>query len=147
MSTVKWAAAPTSRSTGLTTELNSLADGAFSAVGTAFDNTSNLDQWASVEIALASLSPAAGAYVQVFLVQSLDGTNYEDAAKSSNPGYHQATPPLPVDTTATSAKKIDSPWFRIPPGKWKLVLFNKCGVALAASGSTVTLYTDNDAIV
>jgi hypothetical protein len=140
--TFKWAAWA-SRSTGLTTELNSLANGAYSAAGSAFDNTTNLDEWAAAEIALASLNPTAGAYLQLFLVQSLDGTNYEDAASSTNPGYHQSIAVVSL-TTGAAAKKIDTAPFRIPPGKFKLVLLNKAGVALAASGNTVTLYTANE---
>lgn len=140
--TFKWTGW-TSRSTGLTTELNTLANGAYSAVGTAFDNTSNLDQWAAAEIALASLNPTTGAYLQLFLVQSLDGTNYDDAPSSTNPGYHQSVAAVSV-ATGSAVKKIDTPMFRIPPGKFKLVLLNKTNVSFAASGNTVTLYTTDE---
>ncbi len=141
--TTQWAAAPVSRSTGLTTELNSLANGGYSAQGTAFDNTSNLDEFAACDIALASLNPTAGAYLQIFLSQSLDGTTYEDAPSSTNPGTHQLVATVLV-TTGSAAKRIMTPWFRIPPGKFKLVLLNQTGVALGASANTVTLYTSND---
>jgi len=142
---VLWQAAPTSRSTGLSTELNSLADAAFSGVGSAFDNTSNGDQWAAVDIVLASLTPVAPAYLSLYLVQSIDGTTYEDAPSSTNPGTHMVVATVLV-TTGAAAKRIMSPWFRIPPGKFKFVLLNKAGVALGASGNTVTLYTDNDEV-
>lgn len=143
---ILWQSSPTSRSTGLTTELNSLANGSASAVGSAFDNTTNSDQYAAADIVLASLNPTAGAYLALFLVQSLDGTNYEDpATTSTNPGYHQLVATVSV-TTGSAAKRIMTPVFRIPPGKWKLVLKNATGVALAASGNTVTLYTDNDEV-
>ena len=141
-SKITWNAAPTSRGTGLTTELNSLANGGYSGVGTEFDNTSNLDEYAACHIHLASLNPTAGAYLQLFLVQELAST-YEDPASSTNPGYHQNVAVVSV-TTGTAAKEIATPWFRIPPGKFKLVLKNACGVALASSGNTVTLYTADD---
>jgi hypothetical protein len=144
VSAVKWEAAPTSRSTGLTTELNSLANGACSAVGTAFDNTTNSDQFAAVDIVLASLAVASGGYLQVFVVQSLDGTTYEDPpTTTTGPGTHMLAATINLVAT-TSAKRVMSPWFRIPPGKFKLVLYNGSGVSLASSGNTVTLYTDND---
>lgn len=143
--TDKWSAW-VSRSTGLTTELNSLANGAYSALGTAFDNTTNLDQYAVCEIVLASLNPTAGAYIQLFLAQSADGANYEDAPSSTNPGYHMSVAVLPV-TTGSAAKRIITPPFRIPPGKYKLALLNATNVALASSANTAALYTANDTLV
>lgn len=141
---ITWNMAPTSRSTGLTTELNSLGNGAYSGLGTEFDNTSNLDQYASCHIHLASLNPTAGAYIQLFLVQELAAT-YEDAPSSTNPGYDKSVAVMSV-TTGSAAKEIATPWFRIPPGKFKLVLLNATNVALGASGNTVTLYTADDLI-
>jgi hypothetical protein len=142
---VLWDAAPTSRSTGLTTELNSLGNGAYSAVGTAFDNTANGDQFASADIVLGSLNPTAGAYLALFLVQSIDGTTYEDPPSSTNPGTHMLVATVLL-TTGAAAKRVMTPPFRIPAGKFKLVLYNAAGVALAASGNTVTLYTNEDEV-
>lgn len=143
---VLWQAAPVSRSTGLTTELNSLANAAYSVVGTAFDNTANLDQFGACDIVLASLDPAAGGYLQLFLVQSLDGTNYEDApTTTTNPGTHMLVATVALLDTS-SAKRVMTPWFRLPPGKFKLVLYNGSGVSLGATGNTVTLYTSNDEV-
>lgn len=142
---ILWDTSWTSRGTVLTTELNSLADGAFSAVGTAVDNTSNLDQYGGLDIVLGSLNPTAGAFLQLHLVQSYDGTTYEDAASSTNPSYHNVVASIPV-TTGSAAKRVMSPLFRIPPGKFKFVLYNDCNVSLAASGNTVTLYTTNDEV-
>jgi hypothetical protein len=137
---LKWAAAWTSRSSVLTTELNALGNGSYSAAGTAYDNTTNLNQTGYLEVNLASLNPAAGAYLQAFMVQSLDGTNYEDAPSATNPGYgcQNASASL---ATGTATKRVSIGPFVIPPGKTKFVLLNKAGVALAASGSTMTLYT------
>lgn len=133
----------TSQGNVLTTELNSLGNGSYSAVGPAYDNTTNKDQYAALQIDLASLNPTAGAYLQLFLVASPGGTNYEDAPASTNPGYHMAIDAMSV-TTGSATKRIVSPLFKIPPGKWKFVLLNKTAVALAASGNTVALYTTDD---
>lgn len=142
--TFKWAAAWTSRSTVLTTELNALTSATASAVGTAIDNTSNLDEWGACDIVLASLNPTAGAYLQLFLVQSIDGTTYEDpATTSTNPGYMQSVAVVSV-TTGSAAKRIMTAPFRLPPGKFKFVLLNKSGVNLGATLNTVTLYTANE---
>lgn len=137
---LKWLAAWTSRSTVLTTELNALANGAYSAVGTAYDNTTNLNQTGYLEVNLASLTPTAGAYLQAFMVQSLDGTNYEDAPSSTNPGYGCQNAGNAV-ATGVATKRVSIGPFTIPPGKMKFVLLNKTNVALGATGNTVTLYT------
>lgn len=138
-----WQNAPVSRGTVLTTELNSLANNAYSAVGTAIDNTSNGDQYGALDIVLASLNPTSGASLSLYLVQSLDGTNYEDAPSSTNPGSHTLVATVLVGTGAAT-KRVMSPWFYVPPGKFRFVLLNSAGVALAASANTVTLFTDND---
>lgn len=140
--TFKWAAA-SSRGNQLTTELNSLANGAFSAVGPAYDNTTNLDEWGACDIVLASLAAATGAYLQLFLAVSLDGTNYEDAPAATQPGSHNLVATASV-LVSTSVKRIVTPWFRLPPNKFKFVLKNAAGVALGASGNTVALFTTNE---
>lgn len=140
--TFKWAAAP-SRGNQLTTELNALANNAFSAVGPAYDNTTNLDEWGACDITLASLAAATGAYLQLFLAVSLDGTNYEDAPAATQPGSHNLVATVSV-LVSTSVKRIVTPWFRLPPNKFKFVLKNAAGVALGASGNTVALYTTNE---
>lgn len=140
---ILWQTSWTSRGTVLTTELNSLGDNAYSAVGSPVDNTSNLDQYGAVEVNLASLNPTTGAFLTLFLVQSVDGTNYEDAPSSTQPGYHQQIAVLPL-ATGSATKRVSSPIFKIPPGKFKFVLRNDANVALGSSGNTVTLYTAND---
>lgn len=142
---ILWETSPTSRGTVLTTELNALGNAAFSGGGSAIDNTANSDQYGACDIVLASLNPTAGAYLALYLVQSLDGTTYEDAPSSTNPGTHMLVATVLV-TTGSAAKRIMSPWFRIPPGKFKFVLYNATGVSLGATLNTVTLYTGNDEV-
>ena len=49
-------------------------------------NIVSLDQFACVEfIATSTVTVGTNAYVQVFLVQSADDTNYEDAPATTNP--------------------------------------------------------------
>lgn len=141
--TFKWVA-PTSRGNQLTTELNALANGGFSAVGPAYDNTTNLDEWGACDITLASLNPTAGAYLQLFIAVSLDGTTYEDAPSSTNPGSHQLVATVSL-TTGASAKRVQTKdLFRLPPAKFKFVLKNAAGVALGATLNTVALFTTNE---
>jgi hypothetical protein len=142
---ILWEAAPASRGNVLTTELNSLANGGYSAAGTEIDNSANLDQWGSFEINLASLNPTTGAYLQLFIVTAPDGTNYEDNPSSTNPGSHASVAIVSI-ATGSATKRVMTPWFRLPPTKFKVVLLNGAGVAFAASGSTVELFTNNDEV-
>lgn len=140
---LKWAAAWTSRGTVLTTELNALGNGAYSALGPSYDNTTNLNQTGYLDIVLASLAPTTGAYLQAFLAQSLDGTNYDDAPSATNPGYGMQNAASSV-TTGAAAKRLMIGPFIIPPGKMKFALLNKTGVSLGATTNTATLYTADD---
>src|SRR3990167_9492324 len=141
-----WQAAQTSRGTVLTTELNALANAACSGVGTEIDNSTNLDQYGCVDIVLATLDPAAGGYLQLFIIQAVGGTTYEDPpTTTTNPGTHMLVATLNLLDTS-SAKRVQSAWFRLPPSKIKFVLYNGAGVALNATGNTVTLYTGNDEV-
>lgn len=144
MSTIKridW----TSIGNQLTTELNSLANGGYSALSAAYDNSSTLYTWGMLVVNLASLNPTAGAYLQAFLAMS-DGTNYEDAPSSTNPGLHMALRPVLL-TTGSATKRVIVPPFLLPPGKMKWALLNGSNVALAASANTVALYATYDQIV
>lgn len=142
---INWQASPTNRSNVLTTELNSLGNGSYSGVGTEIDNSTNLDQWGALLVNLASLNPTSGAYLQIYLVPATDGTNYDDAPSSTNPGFDKIIAQVSL-TTGSATKRVSTPWFRLPPTKFKFVLLNGSGVALGASGNTVALYTDNDEI-
>jgi hypothetical protein len=142
---ILWETTPTSRGTVLGSGLDALGNGAYSAAGTEVDNSANLDQYGMVEINLASLTPTTGAYLQLFITQAPDGTNYEDPPSSTNPGYQMSVGVFSV-TTGAATKRIMSPWFRLPPCKIKFVLLNGTGVALGATGNTVELFTNNDEV-
>ena len=140
---IKWEAASTSRGNVITTDLNSLGNGSYSAAGTEIDNSTNLDQWGSLLINLASLNPTSGAYLQLYLVPCTDGTNYDDAPSSTNPAWDKIIAQVSL-ATGSATKRVSTPWFRLPPTKFKFVLLNGAGVSFPASGNTVALYTNND---
>jgi hypothetical protein len=140
-STFKWVA-PETIASALTTELNSLADSSFSAASTAIDNETDLYLYIDLEVVLASLSPAAGAFVDVWLEASLDGTNYPDHGKALQTATLLTT--LQLDTAASAAQRITQRLIPIPPLKFKLSLRNKAGVALNASGNTLKYRRHNE---
>lgn len=126
----------------LTTELNSLGNNTLSSASAAVNNDANLDMYADLELVLASLSPTAGAYVAVYLLEAIDGTNYPEATnlrlKTS-----QLLLAIPLDTTAATAQRIAARNVLLPPGKFKVVLDNQSGVSLAASGNTLKMLPYN----
>jgi hypothetical protein len=123
----------------LTTELNSLGNGSFSALGTAYDNSSGLYVLGRLVFTLASLNPTAGAYVQPFMVPAVDGTNYDDAPSSTQPGGHHLLPFVNLATGAAT-KLASTPAFDLSPDKLKFNCLNGAGVAFGATLNTVKLW-------
>lgn len=132
--TFKWLA-PEAIATYYTTELNSIADGAFVAVGAEVANETDLYPYIVFELVLASLSPTAGAFVDIWIDYQPDGTNFADPAKPLQTSSLLGA--IALDTAATTAQRITSGLYAIRPMDFKLQLRNKAGVALAASGNTL----------
>ncbi len=130
--TFEWVA-PESIGTALTTELNSLANGSFSAAF-ALDNSTGLYQFISFELVLASLTPVAGQTVGLYISVSVGGTNYADANQADN-----LVVAWPLSTSA-SAKRKTASLIPIPPQKVSISIGNltiTSGVAFGASGNTL----------
>jgi hypothetical protein len=123
----------------LTTELNSLSSGSYSGLGTAYDNSSGLYLFGRLVATLASLNPTTGAYLLPFAVPAVDGTNYDDAPSSTQPGAHHALPIVNL-ATGSAAKLASTPMFDLAPEKIKFALLNGAGASLAASSNTVKLW-------
>src|SRR5215510_813734 len=130
----KWKA-PETIASWLTTELNTLGNGSFGSSGAAIDNETDLYEYVDLELVLASLSPTAGAYVDVWLEATLGGTNYADHGKSLQVATLLTT--FQLDTTASTAQRIIQRNILLPPLKFKPALRNAAGVALASSGNTL----------
>lgn len=119
-----------SATTYLSTTLNSLAiDGV--DPGAAINNSVARDQFLKVEISLATvdLSAQVSPGVEIRLIESIDGTTYEDDDDTA----YAIT--IPVASTNAAHKRIGD--IVIPPGQFKLSIVNKTGVAFAATGNTV----------
>lgn len=134
MATTRHTSYRASAATALSTELNSLANGANTAASSAIDNTTNLDLFLDVELVLAAQGSArsSGATVSLYLTTSLDGTNYDDVHETT--AELVAVFPLDAATTARRRTVRDVP---IPPANFKLFARNNTGQTLAASGSTI----------
>jgi hypothetical protein len=140
---VNWDAALTATSY-LTTELNSLADGA-NKLGGVIDNSTNLEQFLAVEVSIAAQGVArdAGAHVAVYLLRTVDGTNYQYGSDSVDPPPDSLVATIAFD--AATAARINMVFgILAPPGKCKLLLQNNTGQAFASSANTCdySLYVD-----
>lgn len=144
MATIKWTTRG-SATTLASTELNSLASGSY-ATGPEIDNGTNLNQFVDVDLILASaVTTGTGApYVGIYLVPTLDGTNYPTlpAATVEPPAsYFVAAIPYVASTSFTRG---ESRQIVIPPGKFKALVRNVLGVAFPASGNLCYGYQYNE---
>ena len=139
-----------SATTLMTTELNSLASssgltaGAISSVGGTsglFNNTAGggglggytLGQW-ELNLAAPAGTLTAGTAAYVWLLTTVDGTNYEDGSATVIP----ARPPdliFPVRAVSTAQRIIRV--LMMPPGNWYVLLAQNTGQTWGASGNTV----------
>lgn len=142
---VKWSAL-SSITSYLSTDLNSLASGA-QFLGAAIDNDTTRAQFMALELNLAAQGSArsAGAWVGVYLLASIDGTNftYGSSSVDAPPSTLVARFALDASTTARYVVVVDVP---LPATDFKLLLENNTGQAFAASGTTLRYVTYNDEV-
>jgi len=134
MATFKWASAE-SLTTVFSTGLNSLADGSYAGVSSAFTNSTDLYELLALELNLASLSPAAGAFVDIWILYAADASNFATTGKPLITSALLTT--FQLDTTASTAQRLFKAGLPIWPFDYKLDLRNKVGVAFNASGNTL----------
>jgi hypothetical protein len=131
---ILWSATVTI-ATALSTELNALANAA-SAVSSAIDNTSGRHMYSDWELAVAyGSAPAANGRCTLYLLPSVDGTNYPDFVSGSEPPHMQVGG-FPL-RAVTSAQRLVLRRVLVPPGLFKVGLLNSAGQAMPATGTTV----------
>jgi hypothetical protein len=128
-----------------TTALNSLANAA-RVLCTEYDNSTNLLIEADFELLAGFASaPTAGNAINLYLVPCLDGTNY-----GSGDSTDAAQPSTMVGTfsvyASTSGKRLNVSGVRIPPCKFKMLLENQSGQALASSGNILYMLPSHYAV-
>jgi hypothetical protein len=132
----------TTLSSALTTELNSLATGSGSAASAAIDNSTNLDLFGDFVLDVTyGTNPTAGSTVDLYIIPSIDATNYSDYTSGATPFAPKEmlvkSWELKVAITAQKLIVRDVPL----PKKFKVAVINNAGQAMAASGNTVKFET------
>lgn len=115
----------------LSASLVSLTTGVATGTSSEIDNSSDLYRWDDLEIVIKfSAGTAAGRFISIDIVQSVDGTNYEDTDNL-----------LPVANigidNGTSTQRIVVRRIPIPAGKFKYrITLDDYSANLEASGNT-----------
>jgi len=137
MAEFKWSGYKAAASTYLSTELNSLLNGA-NKLGAEVDNSTNLYMFEDLEIYIATLdlSAATNPHIKIYLLISQDGTNYPDGSDSIDPVETNAVYSAAL-RKANSAHRAIIRGVVLPPGKFKYLIQNQAGADLPASGNTL----------
>jgi len=124
----------------MTTGLDALANTA-AALSDEIDNATAKAKYLNLELYVYTQEGArtAGGYVQINILPSVDGTNYNDATAP----IPQMLCVMPFDAAVTAryAVRVNLP---IPPCKFKLQVVNRTGQAFGADNSTLkyTLHSE-----
>lgn len=136
-----------STTTYLSTELNALADNG-NKLGAAIDNSSNRHFYMDVEVYLntVDLSAQTNPAVNIYLLPSLDGTNYVDGADGTDPTAQTLAKSVAM-LEANSTHRQVARGIVIPPALFKLLIENKLGAAFNATLNTIKyrIYTEESA--
>ena len=132
---VKWEGA-TSRTTGIS---STTIAGSTSTTGTSIANNTNKDRFASIQLATQfATAPTDGSAVELYLLYSLDGTNYESGLRKRPP---DAIFTVNNQTSVQRLTKINIP---LAPFAFKPFVYNAADQQ--ATNATVLLYTHNEEI-
>lgn len=148
MSTNKWLASPGATSMFQTgSVLNAVATAQISALGTDFDNTSTLYQYALVDIILNSAitSGTGSPFFGIYLIPAPDGSTFPTVGSGATltPSTYQVSY-IGMMASASITRATSVP-FIIPPFHFKLQLLNQSGAPLPASNSNViNMYPFNE---
>ena len=133
----------------LTTQLDALANGGFTALSSVVSNdapTTERMKLGMIEVFINTQGSnrSVGAYVGIYFVPTADGTNYGRTTGNAITNYMVAE--LAIDDTALASGYLIAYNIPLPPTDFKIAAGNFTGQALAGSGNTVkfTPYSSED---
>jgi hypothetical protein len=130
-----------SHTTLLSTELNALSSGSRTNASAMVDNdnASNRYLFGAFELVCTfGVAPTAGKTLDLYLLPSVDGTNFADGASTVAPSESTYVGSFAV-RGVTSAQRLVLAYVALPPTDFKALLVNNSGQSLAASGNTLKL--------
>lgn len=143
---IQWSGYRTTETSVATTELDTITSGNVTALSAEIDNTSNKQPLADFELSLGSANvTSATAYVALFIVQTVDGTNYPDWTSGAYANYHgQYWVGNFLVKASNAAHTAHMRGVALPTGKFKIAFGNFTGVNTASSsnGCTMRDYAD-----
>lgn len=137
MSDIKWLDSIAAVSL-MTTELNSLANAAAAITAAAVDQNTPLATHGDFELVVTyGTNPTADSAVELWIARTIDGTNFEDCSTTG--------PIVPANgfvggfilRATTAAQRLVVPKVELPPLDFHVLVVNKSGQAMAASGNTL----------
>lgn len=131
---------PLTIQTMLTTELNALAAGDGTALGTAYDNGDAANRYFFGDFQLSATwaaSPAANGTVDLYVVGAPDGTNYNDGGTTVRPQNMQRG--IWDVRLVNTLQLMTIHGVVLPPYPFKIFVVNNTDQALTASGHTVKM--------
>lgn len=141
MAVAKWATPSSLGSNIASTTLNSLANGSTSAFVT-YDNSSNLDLYALVEVLLGSIDPTTGSSITLRVYPTTSGAAPPDDTGALG-GGDAYTIPTREDS---AAKALVFPMVRLYPCSMRLQITNNTGVTFASSGNSIKVQPYNESV-
>lgn len=127
----------------MTTELNSLANNSRAISAAKGGDATAAALFGDWELAVTfGTAPTLDAQISLFLVPSVDGTNYADGDASIRPAPNLYVGSFYV-RNVTSAQRMAIRDVPMPPGLYKAVILNESGQAFPASGSTLKVRPHN----
>lgn len=128
----------------LDTALNSFADGTgvLSGVISNDATTDELDLWADLELYIAGFgtAPDDNSAVDVYVVRTVDGTNYEDNATDGRPMNGWVGAFIVDNAKGTGAQRLVVPQVPLPPRDFKIYLISNTGQTMNATANTLKAY-------
>jgi hypothetical protein len=123
-----------------TTAIDSVTTGTMTFSSATYANQTNLDLYVDVEVTLNTLSPTAGAYVALYALESVDGTNFPaQSGADMRLTSTQLMCVIPIGTTASTAQRVVARNILLPPAVLKFAFDNQTGATTNASGNTVKI--------
>lgn len=121
----------------LSTQMATLAAAAYCAPSAAIDNSAALDLYDDLELVVSlAATPVVNTLVEVYIIPSIDGTNYADASSTVAPSPNLYVGGFPV-RAVTTAQRIMIRGIPIPPGSFKYQVRNGTAVAFTATAAPV----------